>query len=54
MPYRVRRCSTKSVAMEVAMPEDVKNNLDAGDDLNILAGVVALVSLALMATALFS
>ena len=36
------------------MPEDVKDNGDAGDDLNILAGIVALVSLALMATALFS
>ena len=36
------------------MPEDVKNNSDAGDDLNVLAGVIALVSLALMATALLS
>ena len=36
------------------MPEDVKHGSDAGDDLNVLAGVVALVSLALMATALFS
>ena len=36
------------------MPEDVKDNVDAADDLNILAGIVALVSLALMATALFS
>ena len=36
------------------MPDDVKNSVDAGDDLNILAGVVALVSIALMATALFS
>ena len=40
--------------MEVAMPEDVKNNADAGDDLKVLAGVIALVSIALMATALFS
>ncbi len=36
------------------MPEDVKNGSDSGDDLNILAGVVALVSLALLATALWS
>lgn len=36
------------------MPKDVKDNVDAGDDLNILAGIVALVSLALLATALFS
>jgi hypothetical protein len=39
--------------MEVAMREDVKSSVDAGDDLNLLAGVIALVSLALMATALF-
>jgi len=36
------------------MPEDVKKGSDPADDLNLLAGVVALVSLALMATALFS
>ncbi len=36
------------------MSEDVKNGSDSGDDLNLLAGVVALVSLALMATALWS
>jgi len=36
------------------MPEDVKNGSDSGDDLNVLAGVVALVSLALLATALWS
>lgn len=36
------------------MPEDVESNVDAGDDLHVLAGVVALVSLALIATALFS
>ena len=36
------------------MPEDVKNGSDPGDDLNVLAGVVALVSLALLATALWS
>ena len=36
------------------MPEDVKNGSDPGDDLNLLAGVIALVSLALMATALLS
>ena len=35
------------------MPKDVKG-VDSGDDLNILAGVVALVSLALMATALLA
>jgi hypothetical protein len=40
--------------MEAVMPEDVKNDSDPGDDLNLLAGVVALVSLALMATALLS
>ena len=32
------------------MREDVKNSSDEGDDLNLLAGVVALVSLALVAT----
>lgn len=36
------------------MPEDVKNGSESGDDLNVLAGVVALVSLALLATALWS
>jgi len=36
------------------MPKDVKNGSDSGDDLNVLAGVVALVSLALMATALWA
>jgi hypothetical protein len=36
------------------MPEDVNNGSDSGDDLNVLAGVVALVSLALLATALWS
>ena len=36
------------------MPEDVKNGPDSVDDLNVLAGVVALVSLALMATALWT
>jgi hypothetical protein len=36
------------------MREDVKNSSDEGDDLNVLAGVVALVSLALLATALWS
>ena len=36
------------------MPDDVKNGSDSGDDLNVLAGVVALVSLALLATALWS
>ena len=36
------------------MPEDVKSGSDSGDDLNVLAGVVALVSLALMATALWT
>ena len=36
------------------MPEDVKNSSDLGDDLNLLAGIVALVSLALMVTALLS
>ena len=54
MPQRERRCSLRTQATEVVMPEDVKNSFDAGDDLNVLAGVVALVSLALMATALFS
>ena len=46
--------SVRSRAMEAVMPEDVKNDSDPGDDLNLLAGVVALVSLALMATALLS
>lgn len=32
------------------MREDAKNSSDEGDDLNLLAGIVALVSLALMAT----
>ena len=36
------------------MPEDVKNGSDFGDDLHVLAGVVAFVSLALMATALWT
>lgn len=36
------------------MAADVKGSSDAGDDLNILATVVALVSLALIATALLS
>lgn len=36
------------------MPEDAKNGSESGDDLNVLAGVVALVSLALLATALWS
>ena len=36
------------------MPEYVKNGSDLGDDLNLLAGIVALVSLALMVTALLS
>lgn len=36
------------------MPEDIQNGPDSGDDLNVLAGVVALVSLALLATALWS
>jgi len=54
MPQPQSRCSVKGWVREVAMPEDVKDNGDAGDDLNILAGIVALVSLALMATALFS
>ena len=36
------------------MPEDVNNGSDSNDDLNVLAGVVALVSLALLATALWS
>lgn len=36
------------------MSEDVKNGPDSGDDLHVLAGVVALVSLALMATALWT
>ena len=40
--------------MKVAMPEDFKNSVDAGDDLNVLAGVVALVSIALMVIALFA
>jgi hypothetical protein len=40
--------------MEAAMPEDLESNFDAGDDLYVLAGVVALVALALIATALFS
>jgi hypothetical protein len=40
--------------MEVAMREDVDNGFDAGDDLNVLAGVIALVSLALIAAALLS
>jgi hypothetical protein len=40
--------------MEAAMPEDLGSNVDAGDDLYVLACVVALVSLALIATALFS
>lgn len=35
------------------MPEDV-NGSYSSDDLNVLAGVVALVSLALMATALWT
>ena len=54
MPQPQSRCSVRRWAMEVAMPKDVKDNVDAGDDLNILAGIVALVSLALLATALFS
>ena len=54
MPQCERRCSLSTWAMEVAMPDDVKNSGDAGDDLNVLAGVIALVSIALMATALFS
>ncbi len=36
------------------MLDDVKDGLDLGDDLHVLAGVVALVSLALMATALWT
>ena len=36
------------------MPDDVESNFEAADDLYVLAGVIALVSLALMATALFS
>ncbi len=36
------------------MPDDVKEGLDSSDDLHLLAGVVALVSLALMATALWA
>ena len=54
MPQPESRCSLSTWAMEVAMPEDFKNNVDAGDDLSVLAGVIALVSIALMATALFS
>ncbi len=36
------------------MPDDVKDGLNSGDDLHVLAGVVALVSLALMATVLWT
>ena len=36
------------------MAEDVKSSSDTGDDLNVLATVVALVSLALIATALLT
>ena len=46
---------TESVGkLEAAMPEDLESNCDARDDLYVLAGVVALVSVALVATALFS
>ena len=40
--------------MEAAMPDDVEKTFEVGDDLNVLAGVVAVVSLALIAVALFS
>lgn len=36
------------------MPEDVKSGPDFGDDLHVLAGVVAFVAVALMATALWA
>jgi hypothetical protein len=36
------------------MREDVKSSFETGDDLNVLAGVIVLVSLALIAAALFS
>lgn len=35
------------------MAEDVSNSAEPGDDLHLLAGVVALVSIALIATAVF-
>lgn len=54
MPQPTGRCFTQGIAREAAMPEDVKSSVDSGDDLNVLAGVVALVSLALMATALWT
>ena len=40
--------------MEAEMPDDVKDNAEPIDDLHLLAGVVALVSIALMATAVLS
>ena len=36
------------------MPDDVKDNAEANDDLHLLASVVVLVSIALMATAVLS
>lgn len=35
------------------MSDDVSNSADSSDDLHLLAGVVALVSIALIATAVF-
>ena len=54
MPQRGKPMFTEAWQMEAAMPEDIESNSDPGDDLNVLAGVIALVSLALIATALLS
>ena len=35
------------------MGDDINGSSDHGDDLNVLAGILGLVSFALMATALF-
>jgi hypothetical protein len=43
-----------SAAMEAAMPDDAKDNAEPIDDLHVLAGVVALVSIALMTTAVLA
>jgi hypothetical protein len=42
------------MAMEAGMPDDVKDNAEPVDDLHLLAGIVALVSIALVATAILS
>ena len=39
---------------EIAMADDVNKGADSSDDLHLLAGVVGLVSLALMAVALWA